>query len=897
MRVEPAIGAVLMLKRFGVFLVALVLGVPLAAEAQQSAGAAPGPAPMFCGQPVPAPRALPPAGSRPIVYQIGPCFDAQGGSSVIEPQTYLYYIHVRPSRPSEGVWVPYDETTEQTILDDFHRLWDTKFLDNLWVEVTDYPFSNGVVGKMVTYHMEERQRVKLVDYVGSKAVETTKIEEKLKEADAVIRLDTFIDPGLIRKAEGIVRDMLSEKGFQFASVTHDIVELPGGPKLVHITFHMDEGPKVKISKITFVGAKALSQGSLRRHMKDTKQRWFLSWITGRGTYQEAKFEDDAERVTRYYHDKAYVSAQVGQPEMKVVGDSRDKKTRWVELRIPVVEGSKYRVGKFGFDGNTVVRTEALRDLFKLKTGDYYNEKRIRDGLQKARELYGAVGYFEFTGYPDLKPSDAPEENAEAGDGAAPNSAKPAAPAPSGTPLVDVSMKMLEGKQYFVNRITFVGNTTTRDNVIRRELRIFEGNVFNTQALEYSVKRLNQLGYFKTLEQGKDVTIDKTPDVEGKVDVKVKLEEQNRNQVTFGAGVSQYEGFFGQTSFTTSNFMGRGESLTLSLEAGSRAQNYQLAFTEPFLFDRNITGGLNVFKSEVRYISEFTQRSTGSVLTFGFPVADFTRLFINYSYQVVRVDQVNTEVLTPVVLASNPFLYDALMIGQGGGRRISKVTPSLVYNTVDNPIFPMSGRRLTASIDLAGLGGDTSFYKPMVEGIWYLKHASRLTLGLRGQFSYIHDFSNNGKTVPITELLFEGGEYSVRGFDIRTIGPQDPTTHLVVGGNKSLLFNAEEQFTIASPARLVFFFDAGQVQAGPQIVAPAAFVPSGESIAAVVKPGKPLRLADFKTSTGVELRFMMPVLNVPFRLIFAYNPQRSGIYDSTLQPQKAFQFRFAVGSTF
>ena len=182
------------------------------------------------------------------------------------------------------------------------------------------------------------------------------------------------------------------------------------------------------------------------------------------------------------------------------------------------------------------------------------------------------------------------------------------------------MRMQEGKQFFVNRLTFTGNTTTHDNVIRREVRLVEDGVFNTEALKYSVKRLNQLGYFKPLEGGsKDVDVQKTPGTDNKVDVKLKLEEQNRNQLTFGAGVSEFEGFFGQMSFSTSNFMGRGESLTLSVQSGSRAQNYQVSFTEPFLFDRNITGGANVFRRDIRYVGQFTQESTGGVLSFGFPL--------------------------------------------------------------------------------------------------------------------------------------------------------------------------------------------------------------------------------------------------------------------------------------
>jgi len=898
--------------------VAALLGVavPLAAQppassAQPSPGAGQLELPPipFCGQQAAAPRAQPPAGSPPVVLAFGPCFEGQGGTSVIEPQTYLYYIQLKQSRPSEGVWVPYDDNSEKIIEEDFHRLWNTNFLDNLFVEANDYKFPNGTIGKVITYNMEERQRVKIVDYVGSKAVETSKIDEKLKDANAQIRLDTFIDPSLIRKVSGIVRDMLREKGFQFAEVTPDIKEIPGGTKLVHVTFNMDEGPKVKIRRIDFVGNKAFSDGTLKSQLKDNTERgsfqdfihfptWFMSLIGDHGTFQEQKFDEDAEKVVAFYRDNGYLRANVGVPEMKTIEDAADKKTRWIELKIPVTEGPRYKVGAFDVAGNTVVKSEFLKPLFKMNAGEYYGEKRIRKGLEKAREIYGTGGYMDFTGFPDYKFHDDPNPNMPE----APEALR--APAPTdgkgkegAAPLVDVTMRIQEGERFFVNRITFVGNTTTRDNVIRREMRLVEDAPFNTEALKYSIKRLNQLGYFKALEGQKDVDVQKVPNTPNKVDVKLKLEEQNRNQLTFGAGVSEFEGFFGQLSFQTANFLGRGESLTLSMSAGSRAQNYSLAFQEPFLFDRNITGGFNVFRQDVRYVGQFTQRSTGAVLTFGYPLSGFSRMFVNYSYERVRVTEIADVYTDPAVLARNPFLRDSLLIGQQGERIISKVVPSYVYNTVDQPIFPTSGRRLTASIDLAGLGGNTNFWKPLLEGVWYIHQAPRLTLGMRGQFEYIHAFTQQAFDLPIFEKLFLGGEYSVRGFDIRTIGPQDPATGLVLGGNKSLLFNVEEQITIAGPVRLIAFYDAGQVQAGPTLQGPPAYVPIGGSTDIALRAGHSFNMQDWKTSTGLEVRFFMPVLNVPFRLIFAMNPQRSGVLDNTLQPQKFFQFRFAVGSTF
>jgi outer membrane protein insertion porin family len=871
------------------FAIFALVSLPALASAQTPAG----PADLVCLK-----SARPPApGSAPVICQTELRFHPVN-ESIIEAPTYLYYIQTPLSLPSQGTWVPYNEQTESSLRQDFARLWATNFLDNLWIEAVDVTFPNGVAAKHVIYHMEERPRVKIVDYTGSTKVERTKIDEKMKELGIALRLDSFLDQAVVRRVQGIVKSFMADKGYEFAEVTSSVEPLPAGPKLVKVVFDVVEGPKVKVRTINFNGNSEVSDRALARQMKSTKKHGMLSWITGKGVYNENKFDEDAEKVIEYYRNKGYISARVGQPEIKTIEDSADKETRWVELNVPIDEGPRYRVGKFDFDGNKIIKTEFLEPFFKLKPGDWYSDKPIRNGLVKAREGYGSLGYFEFTGFPDLEPVAAAE-----GPIAGPAS-----------PTVNVTMRMTEGEQYFVNRLTFAGNTTTRDNVIRREVRLLEGAPFNTEALKYSVKRLNQLGYFKPLEEGQGVDVQKTPGEKNQVDVTLKLEEQNRNQLTFGAGVSQFEGFFGQLSFQTSNFLGRGEALTVSLQVGSRSENYQVAFTEPFLFDRNITGGVDVYKRTLRYIDQFTQEATGGNVTSGFPLAGFSRMFLTYSYEATKVSDLNPVYYAPELVQRNPYLRDSLLLGEGGQRTISKVTPSFVHNTVDNPIFPNSGKRLTGSVDFAGLGGNTSFLKPRFEYAQFKPLNRRMSVGYRAQVEYIRPY---GSTVylPITETAYLGGEYTIRGFDIRSIGPRDMETGLVLGGNKTLLFNAEYLINIAGPVRLVLFYDTGQVRDIGQSFA------WKEDINERVDPGLPVildpftttRLVDpnapeaflrkvgetsaFKTSTGAEIRFFMPVLNVPFRLIFAYNPQRFGVLDNNLRPAKKFTFKFAVGSTF
>ncbi len=520
---------------------------PVGQQPPAAQAAAPGRV-VWCGQEIGQPSNLPPAGSGPVIYYIGVCFPDQGGVSVIDPETYLYYIHTKSSIPRENKWVPWEETaTPDAIKQDFKQLWGTTFLDNLSIEVTDFPFSNGVVGKLIAYNLEERQRVKVVDYEGAKHLEQQKIDEKLKEENAQIRLDSFIDPAMVRKVKKIVLDMLAEKGYQFASVTPEIKSIPGGPKLVNLTFLVDEGPQVKIRDVEFSGNKAISDSKLKRQMKNNKGKGMFSFITGAGSYQEAKYEEDADKVTAYYRDNGYIAARVGEPELRYIEDSADRKARWVMLHIPVIEGERYRVAQLSFEGNKIVKSEALRGLFKVTPGDWYSDKVIRKGYEKARDLYGAGGYYQFNLVPLTRPHDpnappagaaaeAPAKAAEAGQpegavkaeagqpegavkaeagqpagakaavaGGQEQPAKPGEPAqagqpakpeakpapqpkakalPKGAPLLDVVLQVEEGKQYFINRIIFTGNTTTRDSVVRREIRLFEEGVFNTEALKY-----------------------------------------------------------------------------------------------------------------------------------------------------------------------------------------------------------------------------------------------------------------------------------------------------------------------------------------------------------------------------------------------------------------------------
>ncbi len=804
--------------------------------------------PRLCEQSVPPPLRLPPAGSPPVVYLMALCFAAQGNVSLVDPQTYLHYVTLRPSRPSQDEWVIYDDDTIDTLKRDFDTLWNTQFLDDLSIEVTDYHFANGVVGKLVTYHLEERQRVKMVSYEGSRHLDRSDLETTLRERGAELRLDTFLDASRVRKAEAAIRQQLAEKGYVDPAVTHEITALPGEPKIVSLTFRIDDGPRLFIRDIEFIGNRRFPDEVLERAIENNRAQGLLSTLSGKGAYKADKFADDALKVEAYYRDRGFADAQVGEPVLRPLDDSPDGASRWIQLRIPIAEGERYRLSRVEFDGNSVLTSDALRRFFKLTPGDLYSQQTIRDGLEHARDAYGAAGYMEFTAYPELTPR--VDEH--------------------GQPVVDVTMHVSEGQQYTIHRITFTGNTTTRDDVIRREMQLVEGGVFDTEALKHSVRRLNQLGYFKPIEGSeKDLTVARSPDRSDAVDISLALEEQNRNQVTFGAGLSQYDGVFGNLSFTTANFLGRGESLTVSAQKGSRASNYQVSFTEPTIFSRPISAGFSVYSSKVDYLTTanvvgYSQVREGASVTVGRRLFRYSRLFTSYAYEVVNIAASADFVNASRQAGSGSGLY----LGATGRDTESRITPSFEFNTVDNPFRPRTGTRLTATLSTAGglLGGTTSYIRPEIELVRYFPVTRRTGFGLRGNAGVIQRYGGT-RTLPFYLRYFLGGEYQIRGVDLRTVGPSDASGN-ATGGDKFVLFNAEYYLDMFGPVRLLLFHDAGQ-----------AF---GERQA--------IDLTRLRTSSGIEARFMMPVLNVPFRFIYAWN-----IYRDTFQPSHTF--KFAVGTTF
>ena len=773
------------------------------------------------------------------------------GNAIVDSETYLFHL-------TQKIGDPYDRGHA---LYDFRRLWGTGFLDDLTLEVTD-----GERGKVVTYVVAERPRVQALDFVGSKEIDASDITEKLEEEGVEIPIESFYDPAKVVKAENIIRAMLIDKGRTDGSVSTRVDALESGG--VKIVFDIKDEQKIRIKQIQFDGAEYFDDWRLRWGMKKTKESHALGALMGGSTYTEEQYAADIELVREIYLNSGFVDVSFGPPEMEYEdGSSRflfwKKPRRWLSLKVPVVEGKQYRVGNVSVEGSELMPEEFIKSYFKLLPGEVYDESKITKGLEKLRELYGARGYIQFTGFPIKQP--VPE-----------------------TDLVDVTINLNEDKQYFVNQIDFKGNTTTRDKVIRREMWLNEQDVMNMELLKMSIQRINQLGYFQPIEEPEILPVEGE---DNKLDITLRLAEQNRNQFTFGGGVSGLEGAFINLAFSTTNFLGRGETASFSLQTGSRTRNFQIAITDPYFMDKPITLGFDVFKRTLR-LPQFTREDTGAGLVWGIPIKRFSRLFLNYNYSVITTSEPDPDlVLTINDLFINTTFLDPRFLGIEGNFVSSRVTPSFIHNTTDNPLFPFRGKRYTASFAVAGgvFGGTVNYYKPTFEGIWYLPVTRTTNFGFRAMVSWLKgtadgrviegeldeeagdlilDVQQTG--IPFFERFFLGGENQIRGYDIRTVGPRDPRGRFI-GGNKLILLNAEYYIPLAGPLRLVLFFDAGQAYAENTSWSFSMF-------------------EDLRTSTGAEMRFFVPVLNVPFRLIWAYNPHRDAF-------QPATAFRFGIGTTF
>ncbi len=683
---------------------------------------------------------------------------------------------------------PYDPAALER---DFNSLWNTGYFEDLRIERSPTP-----QGWDVIVYVKEKPTIREIDYVGLTSVSRSDVLDRFKERKVSVSQESQYDPTKVKRAEVVLKELLAEHGRQFATVKTEVHPIP--PAAVGLTFVVNEGPKVKVGKIAFEGNQHVKSRTLRSAMKNLKpigvpHSIFLENLWSK-TYDAGKLNEDAERVRDAYQQRGYFKALVGDPKTKMratssIFDVRFSKTgvtqarggKAVDVTMPVEEGERYYLAGINFSGNKAISdTTYLRRIFPMKDGDLFDTSQVRKGLEALRKAYGGLGYINFTPVPDTKLDDEHHK-------------------------ITLNIDLDEGKQFFVRRIEFQGNSTTRDKVIRRELAVEEGQVFNSRMWELSLLRLNQLQYFEPLKTegqaapGERSDEIKTNNQDATVDITLKVKEKGKNSVGLTGGVSGLAGSFIGVNYTTNNFLGMGETLSVGFNIGALQRDLEVGFTEPYAFDRPLQLGFTFYdrkydfnqaqlsnilgtqssqtfsQSVLQSLQNFSQSSKGITLSASYPLhRSFKRIGIAYT-----LDDSTLTTFTDASRDFFEFLNFRSISGLGAlnGIITSKVTPSFSINKIDNPARPHNGYEFIASADIAGLGGSIREIRPTVQYRRFvpmkgLKPTSsaegRNTLGFRLLGSYLRGYG--GRVATPFDRFYTGGDNDLRGFDIRAVTP-------------------------------------------------------------------------------------------------------------------------------
>jgi len=734
---------------------------------------------------------------------------------------------------------------------DFNSLWNTGYFDDIRFEREDT--TKGVV---LHVYVREKPTIREIKYVGLNSVSQSEVLDRFKERKVSLTQESQYDPTRVKRAEVTLKELLSERGRQFAEIRTEIRPIP--PAAVGVTFVVKEGPKVKVGAIKFEGNRKLGARYLRNAMKNSKpigipKSIVLESIFAR-TFDATKLSEDAERVRDAYQQKGYFKALVSDPNTQIRDINRTiyfwpfqkKRGKVVDITVPIEEGERYTLKAITFTGNKALsNSAALRNLFPMKDGEIFNTTHVRKGLENLRKAYTEFGYINFTPVPDTEIDDEKRQ-------------------------ITLKIDIDEGKPFYVRRIEFTGNTTTRDKVIRRELAVEEGQVYNSRLWELSVLRLNQLQYFEQLKPEQDSEI-RQNNQDGTVDITLKVKEKGKNSIGLTGGVSGLAGSFIGINYETNNFLGLGETLRVEANVGSRERNILFGFTEPYLFDRPLQFGFTVYSRKYNYneireneiffgrdlgevpesvrqsAQNYSQSSTGFTLSTSYALRrSFKRVGLTYGYErssLTTFSEASRQIFEFINFRSGLSGPNALQ-----GIVTSKVIPSFSFNTIDNPMRPHSGHSFYLAADISGLGGNVKAIRPIAEYKHWIPmkilrpaQEGKQALGFRLQGSFITGWG--GIVAPPFERFYSGGDTDIRGFDIRTITPYafitnrvnlplttpdgqtvplDPanprrgayTIPLAVpqivwtGGDTNVVGNVEYRIPIAGPVAIAAFMDIG-----------------------------------------------------------------------------------------
>jgi outer membrane protein insertion porin family len=630
---------------------------------------------------------------------------------------------------------------------DLREIWKMGYFDNVQVKTTDSP-----KGKVVAFVVTEKPSLKEVRISGAEAYDKQDIIDQIG-----LKVPDVFRAGLLKEAEAKIVKLYHEKGYYDVKIKTKTLDLPKGDKA--IVFDITEGKQIYISRIKFEGNKAYSDDDLKEEMTTAEEGW-LSWFMEDNVLKRAVLDQDRERINDFYFNNGYLTARVGEPKI-----TREKDGLVVTFQ--VVEGKRFKVKKLQVSGDMVMPKKELMPKLQTKSGDWFSRAKVRQDMLFLHDLYADKGY----AYVEVRPQVRENTNET---------------------TVDIGFGITRGKKVYFERILITGNDATRDNVIRRLIDVAEGDLFSASALRKSNTRLRQLNFFEDVR----ITTEKgtTPD---KMDLRVNVKEKRTGNISMGVGYSTADNLMLVGSAAENNLLGTGRRLELRASTGSTTTRYELSYTEPWLFDRPISAGVDFYNWTREYTS-YDKDSLGARFRVGMPTGlPHIRFYFNYRIEEAEVTGVDDDA-------------SLIIRDQQGRHTTSAVKFTLRRDTRDKAFGASRGTDHRVSFEYAGdpIGGTNTFMKAIGDTSWYFPIYRKHTIMVHGRVGWLAGHS--GGNLPIYEKFFLGGINDLRGFDRYSVSPKDPATGDEIGGERMAFINLEYRFPLMSDAGVmgVVFYDTG-----------------------------------------------------------------------------------------
>lgn len=716
--------------------------------------------------------------------------------------------------------------SEDTVREDIQTLFDLGYFYDVQVDRTDGTKTT------LTYTVTEKPSISEIEYHGNDEVE----ESDLKDA-AGIKPYEILNMAKIREAVDKLEKLYEDKGYFLARVNFK-VEPTKEPDNVKLTFDIKENDKVKVKRITFIGNKKMPAGKLKAAMATQEGGWF-SFVSGSGSYKQDAFDRDVQLLNLLYFNEGYVQVKIDRPQVYV---TPDKKSIYITIRVE--EGDQFKVGTVDFTGDLLFSRQELFETTHIQEQDLFRYQVLQDDLKALQAKYGDLGYAYANPIPRTRIREADKE-------------------------VDITFEIDKGYKVYIGKINMIGNSKTRDKVIRREMKIVEGELYNETRKRESLENIKRLGFFEEVNFNT-----KTPKGRNDImDIDVVVKERNTGTIQVGAGYSNYNGFIFNGQVSQINFLGLGHDFSVMMDLSSIQSLYKLSYTDPYFMDTVWSVGGDVYRSS-RILQEYMETKTGADVRLGHPLAPYLYGYIRYKLDRTEID------LDPTY--GDPVLFPT----NTANGTTSSVTFTLEYDKRDDRFAPTKGVFGSLSLEYAGLGGNLDYTKGYAIGRYY--HKVFWDVVFRNNITYGFISSNTpGQDPPFNELFLLGGANSLRGFDWFTIGKrrfsqkvldsegcglactQDQYNYAYrpYGGSQELFYNLEFQFPLIKEAGIngVVFYDVGE--ADDQMV-----------------------LARFRQDVGFGFRWFSPI--GPLRFEWGFPLQLQAEYG-----EQPVNFQFAIGAPF